>query len=108
MKFKDEYEEEYFKKIHELQDKVDDYTDINDFKRDLDDLEKKFEDMGMVTPDTRLRIIQDKIDNPNTPSEVRWEFLMCLMDYWLPNNDVFKWMKRLENLTEGYLNDARE
>ena len=100
--------DEYKRRENLLLDKLDaDDISLCEFEKDLIKLEIEFEESGMVTTKQRLQIIKDKIDNPRTDSKIRWEFLMFLMDYWMPKNDVFEWMKRLENLTEGYLNDAR-
>ena len=84
-----------------------DSIDLCDFEKELIKLELEFEECGAPTTKQRLQIIKDKINNAGTPHKIRWEFLMFLMDFWMPNNNAFEWLQRLENLTEGYLNDAR-
>ena len=70
-------------------------------------MRKLFHQVGNPSVKNRIQLIKDKIDNPKTNDKVRWEFLMFLMEQYLPNYDILEWMKRLEEITEGYVNDAR-
>lgn len=79
-----------------------------DFEVFLEDMSKMFHKVGNPSIANRLKLIKDKIDNPKTPSKVRWEFLMFLMEQYLPNHDILKWMKKLEEITEGFVDEARD
>tara|TARA_R110002012_G_scaffold303598_1_gene505445 strand:+ start:1395 stop:1703 length:309 start_codon:yes stop_codon:yes gene_type:complete len=78
-----------------------------EFEDFIEDMRDMFHKVGNPSISNRLEIIKDKIDNPNTPSKVRWEFLMFLMEHYLPNYDILKWIKKLEEITEGFIDEAR-
>ena len=79
-----------------------------EFEDFLEDMRSMFDKVGNPSISNRLQLIKDKIDNPKTSHKVRWEFLMFLMENYLPNYDILKWMKKLEDITEGFVNDARQ
>jgi hypothetical protein len=78
-----------------------------EFEDFLVDMRNMFDKVGNPPISNRLQLIKDKIDNPKTSHKVRWEFLMFLMENYLPNNDILKWMKKLEEITEGFVDEAR-
>ena len=79
-----------------------------EFEDFLVDMMNMFDKVGNPPISNRLQLIKDKIDNPKTSHKVRWEFLMFLMENYLPNNDILKWMKKLEEITEGFVDEARD
>ena len=68
---------------------------------------KELKEQGYITTDVRLEILKDRLESPNTDSKERWKILMFLMDYHMGRVDVYDWLEQLTQITEGYLDNAR-
>ena len=78
-----------------------------DFEKYLDGMRGMFGKVGEPPITNRLQLIKDKIESPNTNEKVRWGFIEFLMEQYTPNWDIFEWLIKLEKITEGFVNDAR-
>tara|TARA_R100000231_G_C5263626_1_gene146439 strand:+ start:364 stop:669 length:306 start_codon:yes stop_codon:yes gene_type:complete len=85
----------------------DDSLSDEDFEKCLEEMRYMFKKVGNPPISNRLQLIKDKIESPSTNDKVRWEFLMFLMEQYTPSWDIDKWLIRLEDITERYVNDAR-
>ena len=85
----------------------DDSLSDEDFEKCLEEMRYMFKKVGNPSISNRLQLIKDKIESPNTNEKVRWGFIEFLMEQYTPNWDIFEWLIKLEKITEGFVNDAR-
>ena len=62
----------------------------------------------MITTNTRIRILKDRLDNPKTSDKERMKIYLFFMSLYFDNKkDIMEWFDELKELTQGYVNGAR-